>query len=142
MYNSAWACRARACIAISAPPPRQNRNGATTTGRGQNLIAAVMRWNARTAKSTSSHSSSCALSSSCIRLAPTEKCSASPLITNASKFAHSAARGLQRLGDKTHDVFADRVLLRVQLEAGDAVAQIDQRAPGFPLTMPLAFCNT
>ena len=75
MYSSACACRRAAWSAISAPPPRQKPNGAATTGRGQNLMAAVMRWNARTAKSTSSHSPSCALSSSCIRFAPTEKLS-------------------------------------------------------------------
>ena len=39
MYSSAWAWRRAACSAISAPPPRQNPNGATTTGRGQNLMA-------------------------------------------------------------------------------------------------------
>ena len=61
--------------------------GATTTGRGQNLIAWVMFWNARTARSTSSHSPSCMASSSCIRFAPTEKFALSPVMTKASKSA-------------------------------------------------------
>ena len=44
MYVSACACRRAACRQISAPPPSVSPNGATTTGRGQNLIAAVICW--------------------------------------------------------------------------------------------------
>ena len=39
--------------------------GATTTGRGQNLMAAVICWKPRMAPSISSHSPSCAASRSC-----------------------------------------------------------------------------
>ena len=55
------------------PPPSVSPKGATTTGLGENLIAWVMPWNWRMAKSTSSHSSSWTDMSSSITLAPTEK---------------------------------------------------------------------
>src|SRR5208283_2051590 len=70
---------------ISQPPPRVSPKGALTTGLGENLMACVMPWNWRMARSTSSHSSSCTLISRSIRLAPTEKSVASLVMTKASK---------------------------------------------------------
>ena len=61
------------------------RTAQTTTGFGENLMACVMPWNWRMARSTSSHSSSCTLISSSMRFAPTEKFAASLVMTNASK---------------------------------------------------------
>ena len=62
-------------------------NGATTTGLDENLMACVMFWNWRTARSTSSHSSSCTAISSIMMLAPTEKFAASLVMTKASKLS-------------------------------------------------------
>ena len=89
-----------------------------------------MRWKARTIRSTSSHSPSCTASRSCIRLAPTENWSASPLMTKASKLRTGFAIGAQGFGDHADDVFADGVLFGVQFQAGDAIAEIDQRSAG------------
>ncbi len=84
MYSSACGCSAAECSEISVPPPRVKPKGAATTGFGENLIAWVMPWKVRIAKSTSSHSSSWIDISSSMRFAPTEKFWASLVMTNAS----------------------------------------------------------
>ena len=47
----------------------------------------------------------------------------------APKIAHRFAVGLERLGDQADDIVADGVFLRVKLDAGDAIADVDQRGP-------------
>ena len=107
-------------------------NGATTTGFGENLMACVMFWNWRMAMSTSSHSSSCTAISSIMMLAPTEKFAASLVITKASKLS-PAPPGFSVCGDQLDDVAAQRVHLGVELDAADAIAEIDQRSSGILL---------
>ena len=76
------------------------------------------------AASSSSHSSSCAASSTSIRLAPTLKFSPWLPITIASKFFSVSVDAGVDHGDH---VVADRVHLAVKLDAEHAVAEIDQR---------------
>ena len=48
----------------------------------------------------------------------------------AGKVADGIGRGLEDGGDEREHVAADGVLERVQLDAGDAVAEIDERCAG------------
>ena len=91
---------------------------------------AVIFWNARIAKSTSSHSPSCTLSSNCIRLAPTEKLSASPVMTKAEKLRTASLSG--RSVSVTMRTMSSPMafFLRMELQAGHAIAQVDQRGAG------------
>ena len=45
-----------------------------------------------------------------------------------AEITHRIGCGIERLRDQPHDVVADRALLRVQLDACHAVAQVDQRS--------------
>ena len=123
---------------LAVPPPRHSPKGATTTGLGENLMACVMPWNWRMARSTSSHSSSWTDMSSSMRLAPTEKLSRVVGDDERVEVIAGAAR-LQGLRDKPDDVAADRVHLGMEFDAGDAVAQVDQRRAGILLDHAVGF---
>ncbi len=65
-----------------------------------------------------------------MRLAPTEKFSRSPEMTKAGEIANRIGGGVEDGGDESENVAADGVLERVQLDAGNAVAEIDERSAG------------
>ena len=86
---------------------------------------------------SSSHSPSCAASRSCIRLAPTEKLSRSPEMTKPAKSRTASEAGLRTEEMRREHVAADGVLERVQLDAADAVAEIDERSAGVGANDPV-----
>ena len=123
MYVSAAACTRSQCRQISQPPPSASPAGAATTGTGDIFSADVARWNVRTIRSTSSQLPSCASMRSSARFAPAEKM----IGFGADDERREVPRGLVDAGeDHLHRVAAERVQLRVELDAEDAVAEIDE----------------
>ena len=104
--------------------PASRENGAATTGLAAYFNAILACWKRWMARFSSSHSPSCAASSTIIRLAPTLKFSPSLAMTMASKFFVGFLHARVHHGDI---IFAKRVHLAVELDAQHAVAQIDQR---------------
>ena len=105
--------------------------GATTTGRGQNLMDAVILWKARIARSTSSHSSSWMLSSSCIRLAPTEKLLGVAADHEGLEVAHRIAIRARSVSVTMRTMSSPMAFFfECSSRQADTVAQIDQRGAG------------
>ena len=104
--------------------------GAATTGTRAYLSAMVAFWKALTERLTSSKAPSAMAMASIARLAPTEKFA--PWL--ADHQPHSLGLGpLHRPVDHGQHVAADGVHLGVELQAEDAVAQVDDRGAGVPL---------
>src|SRR5579864_9216576 len=141
VYNSAWGWRAAACMEISVPPARHSPNGAETTGLGENLMACVIPWNWRIARSTSSHSSSCTLMSSSMRLAPTEKFVASLVTTKASKPSPGPPCFSDCVIKLMMSAPREFILLWNSMQATPSPRSM-REAPEFFLTTPLDFLAT
>src|SRR5246127_1168487 len=141
VYSSACGCRAAACKEISVPPPRHSPNGADTTGLEENLMACVIPWNWRIARSTSSHSSSCTLMSSSMRLAPTEKLVASLVTTKASKPSPGPPGFRDCVIRLMMSAPSEFILLWNSMQATPS-PRSTREAPEFFLTTPLDFFAT
>ncbi len=89
-------------------------------------MACVMFWNWRTARSTSSHSSSCTDIEQHHDVGADGKVHGVIGDDEGVEIIASAA-GLECLGNDLDDVAAQRIHLGVELDTGDAIAEIDQR---------------
>ena len=105
-------------------------NGAATTGRDAYFIAMQAAWKRRIAVSSSSHSPSCAASSTIIRLAPDAEILA---VVGHHQRLETAIHLVERAGHHLHHVLAQRIHLAVELQAEHAVSQVHQRGAGVGL---------
>ncbi len=75
------------------------------------------------------------------RFAPDREVGAVAGDDKALEVADGIAGRVQGLGHKAGDVFADRIFLRVQLDGGDAVAQVYQRCAGIAFDDAVGFAK-
>ena len=115
---------------VSQPPPSARSCGAATTGTRAYFTAIIAFWKAWTVRATSSKAPSAMAATRSARFAPDRE--VRPLVRDDEALPLRLGAP-DRLVEHGERVAADGVHLRVELEAEDAVAEVEHGGAGVPL---------